>query len=467
MSRELLGKKKWENFTHIMPHSTVKIPKFKVAICGGGIGGLSFALALTKYDDIHIDVYEAASVFKDIGAGIGIWGRGIAALREWGLEDKVRTIATAVPGRYDDVKFDIRRSDQLTEGELMGQWTTSTNLGFHRSQFVSLLAEELIKTERAATHFKKRCVAFSQREGNEENGPKDLVTIYFADGTTANCDVLIGSDGIKSAVRACMLYGDPNEEGKPVTTAQRFADTKFCGTVAYRALVDPVELGRINPNHSAITGRKMYCGKLRHLVSYPVAKGKFLNFIAYSSDPSRYKEWAEGPWEVEAGAEEVNQYYKDCEPEVRDFMKCIRTTSRWAMYDLNPLPFWSKGRVTLLGDAAHATTPFIGSGGGQVLEDAYVLSELLGSSLATRDTIPAILKAYEDVRKDRANKVITCSTKARNAFEFLEEYDNGSNEMITQAIREAASWLSEKLGHPREDVVEAERLIRERITVGQ
>lgn len=68
---------------------------------GGGIGGLSFAFALTRYDDIEIDVYEAAAVFKDIGAGIGIWGRGIAALREWGLEEKARDMATAAPGRYD------------------------------------------------------------------------------------------------------------------------------------------------------------------------------------------------------------------------------------------------------------------------------------------------------------------------------------------------------------------------------
>ncbi|GJJ13715.1 hypothetical protein Clacol_007971 [Clathrus columnatus] len=424
---------------------------------GGGIGGLSLALALTKYEDIEIDVYEAAGVFKDIGAGIGIWGRGIAALREWGLEEKARTIATAVPNQYDDVKFQIRRSDQLTEGELMGYFVTSTNLGFHRSQFVSFLAEELIKTGRATAHFKKRCVSVSQKEGNEENEFKDLVTIYFADGTKSTCDVLVGSDGIKSAVRASLLYGDPTEEGKPVTKEQRFAGTKFCGTVAYRALVDPKELGKINPNHDAIKERKM------HLVSYPVAGGKFLNFIAYSSDPSRYKEWAEGEWECTANADEVIQYFNDFEPQVQEFMKCIGTTSRWAMYDLTPLPYWSKGHITLLGDAAHATTPFIGSGGGQVLEDAYVLSNLLGSQLATRQTLPAVLRAYEHVRKTRANNVITCSTRARNAFEFLGEFENGSNEDIANAIGEVSGWLSEKLGHPRDDVLEAERLIKEGI----
>lgn len=155
--------------------------------------------------------------------------------------------------------------------------SSTANLGFHRSQFVSLLAEELVKTERATAHFKKRCISFSQREGSEENGFQDLVVIYFADGTTATCDVLIGSDGIKSAVRACMFYGDPNEEGEPVTTAQRFADTKFCGTVAYRALVDPVELGRINPNHPAIKGRKMAGLRFKSSLMEPINK---LNSIA-------------------------------------------------------------------------------------------------------------------------------------------------------------------------------------------
>lgn len=92
-----------------------------------------------------------------------------------------------------------------------------------------------------------------------------------------------------------------------------------------------------------------------------------------------------------------------------------------------------------------------------------MLSNLLGSPLAKRETLPIILQAYEDVRKVRANKVITSSTRARDAFEFLGEFENGSNEMIARGIEEASAWLSEKLGHPREDVLKAEELIKEKL----
>ncbi|KAF8512472.1 hypothetical protein JB92DRAFT_271001 [Gautieria morchelliformis] len=249
----------------------------------------------------------------------------------------------------------------------------------------------------------------------------------------------------------------------PNTTndGKRFAGTTFSGTMAYRALVKPEDLKAVAGDHSAISGQKMYCGRNRHVVTYPVGGGCFLNFIAYSSDPARQAEWGSQAWVAEADHAELSDQFQDFEPEVQVLLKCVDKSSRWAIYDVEPLEFWSRGRVTLLGDAAHATMPFLGAGGGQVLEDAYVLSRLLGSSLATCDMLPAVLLAYERVRAPRANQVIYRSHEARRAFEFLEEYDGRSTEHVAQALNSLSEWLWEGRGDPEDDVWEAERLIKE------
>jgi len=196
-----------------------------------------------------------------------------------------------------------------------------------------------------------------------------------------------------------------------------------------------------------------------------VAGGQFFNFIGYSSDHTKQEEWQNKHWVGDAEHEELASYFDTFEPEVRDLIKCIDKSSRWAMYDLDPLPFWSKGHVTLLGDAAHATTPFLGSGGGQVLEDAYILANLLGSPLATLSSIPQILKAYEAVRKERGDRVVKCSREACRCLEFLGEYDGASDERAGGTLNKLTEWLWEGNGDPDDDLVRAEEMVKHAMTV--
>jgi len=341
----------------------------------------------------------------------------------------------------------------------------STNLGLHRSQFIDFLADRLSETKRASTHFAKRCVSFSQRTESESDTStdEDAVTLRFSDGTSATCDVLIGCDGIRSAVRGELIRDafEHTAESNGTGNSLRSSRTRFSGTVAYRALVKPEDLRAVAGEHSAITVRKMYCGKDRHIVTYPVAGGRFLNFIAYSSDPGRQEDWGKQARVVEADHEELLEQYQGFELEVQALLKCVDKSSRWAMFDVEPLDFWSRGRVTLLGDAAHATTPFLGAGGSQVLEDAYVLSRLLGSPKTTRGTLISVLLAYERVRKPRADGVILSSREARRAFEYLDEYEGSTNERVAQTLNKEAGWLWEGKGDPDDDVLEAERLLQE------
>ncbi|KAF8532313.1 hypothetical protein JB92DRAFT_3104109 [Gautieria morchelliformis] len=432
--------------------------KLRVAICGAGIGGLMLALALTPYPDITVDIYEAATKFEEIGAGLAIWGRGVAALKRLGLEETLRSIA---PGTNEHSKFELRRADHPSGGQLSGELVLSTNLGLHRAQFINLLVDLLSQTKRATTHFGKRCLAYTERdaEKNHQDGAaKDLIRLQFTDGSSAACDVLVGCDGIKSAVRGQLMRGNqaPLPDASPSPDSSiTYPGTRFSGTVAYRALVKPDDLRAVAGEHSAMTVRKM------HLVSYPVAGGKFINLIAYCSDPSLQAEWEKGPWVVEVEQEEILHQYRDFEPEVQALIKCAGKSSRWAMYDLEPLQFWSRGRVTILGDAAHAMTPFIGSGGGQVIEDVYVLARLLGSSLATRNTLPSVLRGYEQVRMPRANKVIMCTRESRRALEFQDEYEESSGEDVAQAMTSLTEWLWEGKGDPDDDVQEAKKLIEQ------
>ncbi|KIJ55835.1 hypothetical protein M422DRAFT_240459 [Sphaerobolus stellatus SS14] len=447
-------------------------PKFRVAICGAGIGGLSFALGLSRYDDIEIHIYEAAEKFKEIGAGIGIWGRAITVLGRWGLDEKARRISSA-PAEAENSEnsgFEIRRSDQ-SPGRVIGAFVNqSINLGFHRSHLHDLIAEELRQRGRATFHFKKRCVSFSQQDDET-----DAVTIYFADGTSANSDVLVGSDGIKSAVRGHLLYGESEKGDLPDLPRavrerehdwRRFVGTHFSGAVAYRALINAEELRAIDPHNILLTnpGRKLYTGKERHIVTYPVAGGRFINFVGLSSDPKRQEEWkSTTDWVCEAEHEELATYFHDFEPEASDLVKCVSKSSRWAMYDLDPLPFWSKGRVTLLGDAAHATTPFLGAGGGQVLEDGYILSSMLGSPIATRSSLAHVLKAYEAIRKESADRVILCSRESCRSLQFLEEYAGASDEVVGNSLNRMARWLWEDRQELDDDLTLALEMVEQAV----
>lgn len=144
-------------------------------------------------------------------------------------------------------------------------FTTSANIGFHRAQFINLLVDLLSRSERAKTHFGKRCISFTERSNDRSDpdgsgGEEDLITLKFTDGSSAACDVLVGCDGIKSAVRGQLMCGDQAGD-------RAYPGTRFSGTVAYRALVKPDDLRAVAGEHTAITIRKM----VRFHISAPVA----------------------------------------------------------------------------------------------------------------------------------------------------------------------------------------------------
>ncbi|KAF8913650.1 hypothetical protein CPB85DRAFT_1504173 [Mucidula mucida] len=405
---------------------------------GGGIGGVTLALALSKYPDIRFDLYEAAGAFEEIGAGVGIFARSLYALEDLGLIDALETINT--PSSLSANAWDYRKADLYPTGKQFARRFYATDLkgsgNYHRAQLLNLLVSLLPEHARnQRVHFQKRLVHYANDATNGQ------VTMHFADGSTATSSVLIGADGIKSPTRQGMIAERAALETDNAEKARilKHAFPRWSGMVAYRGLVSADEVAAIlGEPHRCTKDRIMvrYCGRKAHLVVFPIAMGKKINVVAFVSKnvlPEHKAAAAAGtlkddertwpqdkPWIEPVPQEEMLEAraYDGFEEEAIALLKCIKSPSRWAIHELDPLPFYVHGNVAVLGDAAHATQPHAGQGANQSIEltylwkDAYTLAIALGSSYATAQTIPRALKAYEQARLTRANEVIVHSSQA-------------------------------------------------------
>ncbi|KAF8485624.1 FAD/NAD-P-binding domain-containing protein [Gautieria morchelliformis] len=424
--------------------------KFRVGICGGGIGGLCLAVALSRYRDIHVDVYEAAERFKEIGAGVMIWAKTWRTLELLGLDIDASKVAHAPadPG----IGFDFRRSDQPREGfrfylsqmqSLNGHDLAKDALRFHRADFLDVFVNNLPS---GVAHFQKRVVSYTQDVADGQ------IHLRFSDDSMATCDVLVGCDGIKSLVRAQMLQ-QMAENGHPELLD--LVQPTFSGIIAYRGLIPAEKMPKDEQGHlhRVVEFPTMYCGKSKHLVGYSISRGSIVNVAAFASQPEKEGTAFDGEWVTEVPKEELLDCYADWEPEVTSLLECIDHPTRWAIHQLKELPNYVNGRVALLGDAAHAMTPFQGAGAGQAIDDAFILAELLGHSRTTKETLASALKAYEHIRLPMATHVLQGSRNSGRMYEFNgphgEEYD-----VLGPAIQKQWDWIHAST--PEED---AERAI--------
>ncbi|KAF8160844.1 FAD/NAD-P-binding domain-containing protein, partial [Crassisporium funariophilum] len=395
---------------------------------GGGIGGLCLAVSLTQQSHVEVNLYEAAGQFKEIGAGVMIWARTWHILHLMGLSDEFAKIAHALP----TVGFDYRRSDQPVEGARFKLVEMPYGcIRFHRAAFLDVFVNHL---PAGIAHFGKRLVSYSQAS------PKSPISISFADGTVAECDVLVGADGIKSCIRAQMYREMAEKEGDP--RLLHYIDPIWTGTMAYRGLIRAEDIPRSKDGllHRTIQTPMMYCGKNKHVVSYSISQGQIVNVVTFASEPGKQGESFDGEWVANCDQAELLSCYAGWEPEVEQLLKCIRNPTRWAIHHLRPLPFYHKDRVVLLGDAAHAMSPHQGAGAGQAIEDAFILSHLLSKN-APFD-LDLSLDAYQAVRLPASNKVLTGSYESGMMYEFTshlgEEY-----EKLGPAIQQQWSWIDE------------------------
>jgi salicylate hydroxylase len=335
-----------------------------VAIIGGGIGGLFAANALIAHG-IRVSVHEQAPALGEIGAGVFVTPNSVRQLERVGLGPAVEKWGARVgPGssyfRHDGTPI---APVQVTDAN---GWNAC--FGMHRADFVELLAGNL---PAEIVHTGHRAVGF------EQDG--DVARVRFANGEAVQADVVVGADGIHSELRPFVF-----PPSKPV----------FHGTISYRGLI-PLERLPGWP----VDRWEMWAGPSKHFLVFPVRHGTMVNYVGFVPTDEEMKE----SWSSPGDPAVLRREFEGWDPRIGDVLKQVDKTFRWALYDREPLPGWTNGRLTLLGDAAHPMLPHLGQGANQSIEDGMALATILAHSDAS--SIPAALLAYERLRRERVAEV--------------------------------------------------------------
>jgi salicylate hydroxylase len=337
----------------------------RAVIVGGGIGGTAAAVALARAG-IDVRVYEQAQQLAEVGAGVSLAPNGLRMLEKLGVGDGIERLGAR------HLSTELRLSDGRPARHEPHQFARAgRNVGIHRADLLGLLVAELPPGTVRTGH---QCTGLHQdAEG---------AVASFANGTTATADILIGADGIHSVL-----------QGSVVTPAEPV----FSGVVAYRGLVPRV-------GGCPADTMRMWVGESKHFLVFPVRAGRLLNYVGFvQSDTSVRESWsAPGDRAALAG------HFAGWDPVIGEVIAAVSKPGgsgfQWGMYDRAPLPRWSSGRLTLLGDAAHPMLPHLGQGVNQALEDAVALATLL-SAVTTSAGVTRALAAYEELRRGRTARV--------------------------------------------------------------
>jgi salicylate hydroxylase len=336
----------------------------RIAIVGGGIGGLFAANALIAHG-LQVSVYEQSSALGEIGAGVFLTPNSVRHLQRLGLGPAVEKAGARVG---HDSRYFRHDGAPIAPVQVTDSSGWNATFGMHRADLVTLLADALPPD---VLHTGHRCTAFEQDDS--------VARVIFGNGACIEADVVIAADGIHSELRPYVF-----PPSQPV----------FSGSVAYRGLV-PHE----SVPHWPTDRWQMWLGKGKHFLAFPVRAGKMINYVGFVPADEEMKE----SWSAPGDADVLRREFAGWDKRIEQLLKEVELTFRWALYDREPLPTWTKGRLGLLGDAAHPMLPHLGQGANQSIEDGMALATILRR--ADSVTAPAALLAYEGLRRERVAEV--------------------------------------------------------------
>jgi salicylate hydroxylase len=354
----------------------------KIGIIGGGIGGLTAAVAL-RQAGFDVDLYEQAPELTEVGGGINMGPNAVRVLRRLGLgagldREGVQPISTHQRRWQDGRTLQKAPLNPACEA-LYG----APHVTIHRADLLAVIAAGFPPEH---VHLGHRLVDLAERG--------DRVEARFDNGARIAVDVLVGADGIHSVVRA-RLFGEQKPE--------------FAGCVAYRGLV-PIE--RI-ADLGLERGNQSWLGPGGHFVHYLVSRGRLLNFVGWTEHDT----WNREDWTDRATVDRAFAAFEGWHKQVRRIIAAAETCFIWALFDRDPLPRWSVGRTTLLGDACHPMYPFMGQGAAQAIEDSAALAVCLRQ---WANDPAAALERYERLRLPRVTRLQQMSRANKLRFHMRD-----------------------------------------------
>lgn len=361
----------------------------KVLVLGGGIGGLAAACCLLQsgYD---VELYEQAPVLGEVGAGIQISANAMHVLNHLGLSEEIARLAV-YPKAYVFRMYDT--------AEIIGQFSLADEHArlhgarysqLHRADLHGLLATKARSIKASVVHLDKKAIAFDETD--------NAVTLLFADGTTAQGDLLVGADGMKSVIRNQIVGTD-----RPIYT----------GDAAWRLTVPTERL----PQPFLDKVMSVFMGPGAHVVCYYLRGGTLLNFVGLvETDEVSDESWtARLPWQNLKAA--FQGWHSDIQTviDASDRDECFR----WSLFR-RPVPSnWSTKRVTMLGDAVHSTLPYLAQGAAMAVEDAAVLVR----ALSITEDVALAVQIYQRNRIGRTTRIVDGSSANRDLFHLRNEQE--------------------------------------------
>jgi len=357
-----------------------------IIIAGAGIGGLTAALSCQKIG-LQVVVFERSPELGEIGAGIMLTPNAVKCLEYLGLGDALLAVANE-PSESIYRRFDT--SEVMMRAGIKDKMRRSYGAGYyliHRADLHSILMQAVLANDADAI-----CPGRSVSQVDQsETGVK----VHFEHGESIAGRLLIGSDGIHSAVRTA-LFGKNNPQ--------------YTGQSAWRGMVPAKGL----PKSVLEPGMLSWIGESRHIIQYAVRKGRLINYVAIVA----INDWVEEGWNRSAPVEEVVTEFSGWHSDVLQLLSATPAENcyKWGLFVREPLKSWTVGRATLLGDAAHPTLPFAAQGSAMAIEDGIVL----GRALESYNNTEVALRTYEATRIKRASWLVEHAREATNLYQRLQ-----------------------------------------------
>ncbi|WP_410014775.1 FAD-dependent oxidoreductase [Sodalis sp. C49] len=379
----------------------------RIAVVGAGMGGLAFACAM-KNSKHEVIVYEQARELVELGAGISLWANGTRLFAELGIAARMAECSCETEAAF------FRNEDgSVAASQLLARDNWYRNEYGHpyygafrtdlQAALLDVIGKEHIRLGKQLTRL--------EDAGSEAK-------LYWADGSVATADLVVGADGIKSVVRNAI-----SASATPV----------FTGNSAFRGLAKTADLDLLPEPHSFTD----WMGDGKHVLNFPIGKNfAYQTIVVFMDGPEI---WRQEAWRVPADAGAIAGMFNGWHPAVGQLLEHVNLSERWGMFQVSPMAAWYRGRAVLIGDAAHGMMPHHGQGAISSFEDAVALAHIMNNDAL--DSIESKLESYQRERKARGERIQASSRRVNDCLHLAQGPARAERDAVLNSLGRHFSWL--------------------------